>query len=43
LNEYTDEDIWNALDKCFLKETVLSIPNQINFNIEESGKNFSLG
>jgi ATP-binding cassette, subfamily C (CFTR/MRP), member 1 len=42
-NIYSDEEIWEALDKSCLKDTVLKLPGKLEFEVEEGGKNFSSG
>ncbi|XP_035420768.1 ATP-binding cassette sub-family C member 4 isoform X1 [Cygnus atratus] len=42
-NEYTDEDLWNALEEVQLKEVVEDLPNKMETQLAESGSNFSVG
>ena len=43
VNEYGDEDIWHALEKCQLKHVVSSLDGKLDHFVEEGGKNFSVG
>ncbi|XP_039098050.1 ATP-binding cassette sub-family C member 11 isoform X2 [Hyaena hyaena] len=40
---YTDEQIWNVLDTTFLRMTVSKLPQGLQAEVVESGKNFSVG
>uniref|UniRef100_A0A8C0V5B3 Multidrug resistance-associated protein 4 n=1 Tax=Cyanistes caeruleus TaxID=156563 RepID=A0A8C0V5B3_CYACU len=42
-NEYTDEELWNALEEVQLKEVVEDLPNKLETQLAESGSNFSVG
>ncbi|XP_074994477.1 ATP-binding cassette sub-family C member 4 isoform X1 [Calonectris borealis] len=42
-NEYTDEELWNALEEVQLKEVVEDLPNKMETQLAESGANFSVG
>lgn len=42
-NEYTDEELWNALEEVQLKEAVEDLPNKMETQLAESGSNFSVG
>ncbi|KAF1544914.1 Multidrug resistance-associated protein 4, partial [Eudyptula minor] len=42
-NEYTDEELWNALEEVQLKEVVEDLPNKMETQLAESGSNFSVG
>ncbi|XP_040984594.1 ATP-binding cassette sub-family C member 4 isoform X7 [Aquila chrysaetos chrysaetos] len=42
-NEYTDEELWNALEEVQLKEVVEDLPNKMEMQLAESGSNFSVG
>ena len=39
----TDEEIWRALDAVHLGETIRKMPQKLNSQVIENGKNFSLG
>jgi ABC-type multidrug transport system fused ATPase/permease subunit len=39
----TDEEIWRALDAVHLGETIRRMPQKLNYQVIENGKNFSLG
>ncbi|KAF8371545.1 hypothetical protein PRIPAC_77974 [Pristionchus pacificus] len=42
-SEYSDEQLWNALELCQLKDFAASSPGQLAFQIAEGGKNISVG
>jgi len=42
-NSYTDEEIWSALEKCHMKQTVLELEGQLDALVVENGENFSVG
>ncbi|NWX88406.1 MRP4 protein, partial [Nothoprocta pentlandii] len=42
-NEYTDEELWNALEEVQLKELVEDLPSKMETQLAESGSNFSVG
>uniref|UniRef100_G5E701 Multidrug resistance-associated protein 4 n=1 Tax=Loxodonta africana TaxID=9785 RepID=G5E701_LOXAF len=42
-NEYTDEELWNALKEVQLKEAIEDLPDKMNTELAESGSNFSVG
>jgi ABC-type multidrug transport system fused ATPase/permease subunit len=42
-HQYSDEMIWEVLDKCHLRDTVQSFPQGLETEITEKGGNFSLG
>ncbi|KAJ4717920.1 ABC transporter C family member 8-like [Melia azedarach] len=39
----TDDEIWNALEKCQLKETISSLPNKLDSSVSDEGENWSAG
>ncbi|KAL3514320.1 hypothetical protein ACH5RR_027037 [Cinchona calisaya] len=43
LGIYTDEEIWTALKKCRLKDTVSSLPNLLDSSVSDEGENWSMG
>ncbi|XP_042010090.1 ABC transporter C family member 3-like [Salvia splendens] len=43
LEEYTDEQIWEALDKCQLGDEVRKKPEKLDFAVSENGENWSVG
>uniref|UniRef100_A0ACD5U7C4 Uncharacterized protein n=1 Tax=Avena sativa TaxID=4498 RepID=A0ACD5U7C4_AVESA len=43
LGEYTDEDIWEALDKCQLKKTISVLPRLLESPVSDDGENWSAG
>jgi ABC-type multidrug transport system fused ATPase/permease subunit len=40
---YTDEQVWAAVDKAYLRKTVDSLPDGLNSMITEAGDNLSVG
>ncbi|XP_074312421.1 ABC transporter C family member 8-like isoform X2 [Silene latifolia] len=43
LGLYSDQDIWKALEKCQLKETISNLPNQLDSSVSDEGQNWSAG
>ncbi|KAF7824758.1 ABC transporter C family member 3-like isoform X1 [Senna tora] len=43
LEEYTDEQIWEALDKCQLGEEVRNKEGKLDYAVSENGENWSMG
>ncbi|KAK7294321.1 hypothetical protein RJT34_17210 [Clitoria ternatea] len=43
LGLYSDDDIWKALEKCQLKETITHLPNLLDSSVSDEGGNWSLG
>ncbi|KAG8658340.1 ABC transporter C family member 3 isoform X2 [Manihot esculenta] len=43
LEEYTDEQIWEALDKCQLGEEVRKKDKKLDSTVAENGENWSMG
>lgn len=41
--QYTDEQIWSALDECGLKKAVEEMPGDLNALVSEYGENLSAG
>lgn len=41
--QYSDEQIWSALERSCLKEFVASLPQGLDAKVEENGHNFSQG
>ena len=41
--EFSEEEIWSALDKAYIKKMVESLPSKLSANVEEDGNNFSTG
>ena len=41
--QYTDEDLWTALEGVQLKTLVENLPGQLEFKLKESGTNLSVG
>ena len=42
-DDYTDEQLWDALDKVQLKSTVAALVGGLKFQVSESGTNLSVG
>ncbi|XP_042513380.1 ABC transporter C family member 8 isoform X3 [Macadamia integrifolia] len=43
LGLYSDNEIWEAIEKCQLKSTVLSLPNLLDSSVSDEGENWSAG
>ncbi|KAI9102284.1 hypothetical protein K1719_023486 [Acacia pycnantha] len=43
LEEYTDEQIWEALDKCQLADEVRKKDRKLDSSVSENGENWSMG
>uniref|UniRef100_J3M4P3 ABC transporter C family member 13 n=1 Tax=Oryza brachyantha TaxID=4533 RepID=J3M4P3_ORYBR len=43
LGQHTDEDIWEALDKCQLKKTISALPGLLESPVSDDGENWSAG
>ena len=42
-NEFTDQEVWNAINNCNLKSMIECMPEQLLSHVEEDGRNFSTG
>ncbi|XP_060715255.1 ATP-binding cassette sub-family C member 12 [Tachysurus vachellii] len=42
-NKYTDEEIWMALEKTYMKNAISSLPQKLDSAVVENGENFSVG
>ncbi|XP_014846294.1 PREDICTED: multidrug resistance-associated protein 5-like [Poecilia mexicana] len=42
-DQYTDEQIWEALEKTHIKEMVCQLPHSLHSEVTENGENFSVG
>ena len=42
-DEYTDAELWSALEEVELKTTVMESPSELNTKMSEGGSNFSVG
>ncbi|KAK3528342.1 hypothetical protein QTP86_033632 [Hemibagrus guttatus] len=42
-NKYTDEEIWMALEKTYMKKAISSLPQKLDSAVVENGENFSIG
>ncbi|TVU17083.1 hypothetical protein EJB05_33096, partial [Eragrostis curvula] len=43
LGLHTDQDIWEALDKCQLKKTISALPGLLESPVSDDGENWSAG
>ncbi|CAO2202878.1 unnamed protein product [Urochloa humidicola] len=43
LEQYSDEEIWQALERCQLKEAVASKPEKLDASVVDNGENWSVG
>ncbi|XP_062845964.1 ATP-binding cassette sub-family C member 12 [Trichomycterus rosablanca] len=42
-NNYSDEEIWMALEKTYMKDAISSLPQKLDSEVVENGENFSVG
>ena len=42
-SQYTDKDLWTALEEVQLKTLVVELPGQLEFKLKECGTNLSVG
>ncbi|XP_071949620.1 ATP-binding cassette sub-family C member 5-like [Antedon mediterranea] len=42
-DQFTDDDIWKALEKTYMKKTISAFQSQLMTPVNEGGENFSLG
>ncbi|XP_068614030.1 ATP-binding cassette sub-family C member 12-like [Brachionichthys hirsutus] len=42
-SNYTDEEIWEALDKTYMKDSISRLDGQLDAPVFENGENFSVG
>jgi ATP-binding cassette subfamily C (CFTR/MRP) protein 1 len=42
-DKYTDQEVWQALERAHMKKTVQSLPLQLSEKVVEYGENFSVG
>lgn len=40
---HTDEELWRALDKCYMKRCIMALPGQLDTTVTYGGGNFSAG
>ncbi|KAM4699734.1 ATP-binding cassette sub-family C member 5-like [Discoglossus pictus] len=43
MNQYTDEEIWKALENTHMKQHVSNLQGQLHAEVTENGNNFSVG
>ncbi|XP_052104159.1 ATP-binding cassette sub-family C member 5-like isoform X3 [Mytilus californianus] len=41
--EHKDSDLWEALEKCHIKDTIAALDSQLDSTVVENGENFSVG
>jgi ATP-binding cassette subfamily C (CFTR/MRP) protein 4 len=39
----SEAEMWDVLEKCDLKTTVMLLPNKLDYEVSEYGENFSAG
>ncbi|KAK2913918.1 hypothetical protein Q8A67_002317 [Cirrhinus molitorella] len=42
-NNYKDEELWLALEKTYMKDTISKLPEKLHAPVVENGENFSVG
>ncbi|XP_078403235.1 ATP-binding cassette sub-family C member 5-like isoform X2 [Cetorhinus maximus] len=42
-NQYTDSQIWDALGRAHIKESITQLNGKLDFEVMENGENFSVG
>ncbi|XP_042073259.1 ATP-binding cassette sub-family C member 12 isoform X2 [Haplochromis burtoni] len=42
-NKYTDEEIWAALEKSYMKDSISKLEGKLEAHVMENGENFSVG
>ncbi|XP_051576098.1 ATP-binding cassette sub-family C member 12-like isoform X2 [Myxocyprinus asiaticus] len=42
-NNYKDEELWLALEKTYMKDTIAKLPEKLDSPVVENGENFSVG
>ncbi|KAG9329606.1 hypothetical protein JZ751_003504, partial [Albula glossodonta] len=42
-NNYSDEEIWQALERTCMKNRICKLPERLNSTVVENGENFSVG
>ncbi|XP_056602458.1 ATP-binding cassette sub-family C member 12 [Triplophysa dalaica] len=42
-NNYKDEELWQALEKTYMKDTIAKLPEKLESTVVENGENFSVG
>ncbi|MEE6470444.1 hypothetical protein FKM82_008972 [Ascaphus truei] len=43
MNQYTDEEVWKALEKTHMKQHVTQLQGKLHCEVTENGNNFSVG
>jgi len=43
LSQYSDAQLWNALETCHLKHVISELPSKLEHEVAEGGDNFSVG
>uniref|UniRef100_UPI00358FE290 ATP-binding cassette sub-family C member 12 isoform X2 n=1 Tax=Myxine glutinosa TaxID=7769 RepID=UPI00358FE290 len=42
-NKYMDDQIWQALERTYMKETIVNLPEKLQTKVLENGENMSVG
>jgi ATP-binding cassette, subfamily C (CFTR/MRP), member 1 len=42
-NQYSDDEIWLALERTSMKEVAMDLPDRLDGEVQECGQNFSIG
>ncbi|MCJ8747229.1 hypothetical protein PDJAM_G00151060 [Pangasius djambal] len=42
-NKHTDEELWMALEKTYMKNAISNLPQKLDSGVVENGENFSVG
>ncbi|KAM9493789.1 ATP-binding cassette sub-family C member 12 [Clarias gariepinus] len=42
-NKHTDEELWKALERTYMKNAISSLPQKLDSAVVENGENFSVG
>ncbi|XP_038609802.1 multidrug resistance-associated protein 9 [Tachyglossus aculeatus] len=42
-DRFTEEELWQVLDRTFMKETIIKLPEKLQAEVTENGENFSVG
>nr|XP_012805668.2 ATP-binding cassette sub-family C member 12 isoform X1 [Jaculus jaculus] len=43
LKNHTDEMLWHVLERTFMKDTIMKLPEKLHAEVTENGENFSVG
>ncbi|KAG7468310.1 hypothetical protein MATL_G00141590 [Megalops atlanticus] len=42
-NNYSDQEIWQALERTYMKDSISKLPEKLDSSVIENGENFSVG